>query len=158
MDARTSQGAVAGYKAAVLAADTYGEFFPALTTVATADRAARVLVVGAGVAGLHAISTARHLGARVTGYDIRPAAGSDITALGATFLAAPGGDSEDALLGSIADFDVVITAAHMPGRKPPVLVTMDAVRRMRPGSVIVDLCAGPMGGNHGTGRLDRLRA
>lgn len=166
MDALTSQAAVAGYKAAVLAADTFGGFFPMLTTAAGTVRPARILVLGAGVAGLQAISTARRMGAQVTGYDIRPAAHDDIASLGALFLdladvdsgAGEGGYAralsgdettrqQDRLADRIGEFDVVITTAQVPGRKPPVLVTDTAVRRMRPGSVIVDMAASPTGGN-----------
>lgn len=166
MDALTSQAAVAGYKAAVLAADTYGGYFPMLTTAAGVVRPARVLVLGAGVAGLQAISTARRMGAQVTGYDIRPAARDDIASLGALFLdldavesgAGEGGYAralsgdetsrqQQRLADRIGEFDVVITTAQVPGRKPPVLVTDTAVARMRPGSVIVDMAAAPTGGN-----------
>lgn len=172
MDALTSQATVAGYRAVLVAAGAYGHYFPMLTTAAGTVKPARVLVLGAGVAGLSAIGTARRLGALVTGYDVRPEARGDVRSLGARFLdlaptAGPdpvvGGAGEggyaraltgteqraqqQALDTAIADFDVVITTAQVPGRRPPVLVTTEAVKAMRPGSVIVDLAAGPLGGN-----------
>ena len=165
MDALTSQANVAGYKAVLVAADAYGGFFPMLMTAAGTSRPATVLVLGAGVAGLQAIATARRLGALVTGYDVRDAARGDVTSLGATFLdvAAPsaageGGyarqlteqerrDQQAALTEAIGRFDVVITTAQVPGRRPPVLVPAAAVAQMRPGSVVVDLAAGELGGN-----------
>jgi len=165
MDALTSQSTVAGYKAALVAADTFGGFFPMLTTAAGTVRPAKVLVIGGGVAGLQAIGTARRLGAIVTGYDVRAEARADISSLGAACLALPevaagegtGGYArqltpdeqraqQEQLGARIPEFDVVISTAQVPGRRPPVLVTAQAVRRMRPGSVIVDLAAGPLGG------------
>ncbi|MBO3751994.1 NAD(P) transhydrogenase subunit alpha [Streptosporangiaceae bacterium NEAU-GS5] len=166
MDALTSQDNIAGYKAAILAADTYQRFFPLLVTAAGTARPASVLVLGAGVAGLQAIGTARRLGAVVTGYDIRPEAREEIASLGASFLdigreiAADGSggyaaaltadgqrSQQDGLAARIGEFDVVITTARVPGRRPPLLVTEAAVKEMRPGSVIVDLAAGELGGN-----------
>jgi NAD(P) transhydrogenase subunit alpha len=165
MDALSSQANVAGYKAAVLAADTYGGFFPLLMTAAGTARPAQVLVLGAGVAGLAAIGTARRLGAVVTGYDVRPETREEVQSLGARFLDlgvsvtdGVGGYAraltEDerqaqqaALQERIADFDVVITTAQVPGRTPPLLVTAEALKAMRPGSVVVDIAAGPLGGN-----------
>lgn len=165
MDALTSQASVAGYKAVLVAADAYGGFFPMLMTAAGTSRPAAVLVLGAGVAGLQAIATARRLGAQVTGYDVRDAAKADVASLGATFLdlggvsAAGGGgyareltaDERDAqqraLVAAIARFDVVITTAQVPGRRPPVLVPAAALDALQPGSVVVDLAAGPLGGN-----------
>jgi proton-translocating NAD(P)+ transhydrogenase subunit alpha len=164
MDALTSQANVAGYKAAVLAADLYGGYFPMLMTAAGTVRPATVLVLGAGVAGLQAIGTARRLGAVVTGYDVREAARADIASTGATVLslgtdaAGEGGyaraltDEEaarqqDAMTAAIARFDVVITTAQVPGRTPPVLVTAAALAAMHPGSVVVDLAASDLGGN-----------
>ncbi|WP_262064393.1 NAD(P) transhydrogenase subunit alpha [Streptomyces sp. STR69] len=169
MDALTSQANVAGYKAAVLAADTYDRFFPMLTTAAGTMRPAQVLVLGAGVAGLQAIATARRLGAVVSAYDVRPASRGEVESLGARFLdvqtaQAPGSGAEQtgyareltqeelreqraALDGHIARSDVVITTAQVPGRKPPLLVSAEVVGRMKPGSVVVDLAASEFGGN-----------
>jgi H+-translocating NAD(P) transhydrogenase subunit alpha len=166
MDALTSQSNVAGYKAALVAAGEYARFFPLLITAAGTARPAKVLVLGTGVAGLQAIGTARRLGAVVSGYDIRPSSKDEVTSLGATFLeltsvgsaAGEGGyareltDGErqaqqDELTGHIARHDVVITTAQVPGRRPPLLVTEDAVKAMSPGSVIVDMGASALGGN-----------
>jgi NAD(P) transhydrogenase subunit alpha len=166
MDALTSQAAIAGYKAAVLAADTYGGYFPMLVTAAGTVRPATVLVLGTGVAGLAAIGTARRIGAVVTGYDIRPEAADEVRSLGAHFLdfgpapdgggtggyarALSGGEraAQQAVLQErVAGFDIVITTARVPGRTPPVLVTAGAVKGMRPGSVVIDLAAGADGGN-----------
>jgi len=165
MDALTSQANVAGYKAALVAADAYGGYFPMLMTAAGTTRPAQVLVIGAGVAGLQAIATARRLGALVTGYDVREAAHADITSTGAALLdlsattaSAAGGYAraltgqeaaaqQQALAAAVGHFDVIITTAQVPGRRPPLLVTADAVAALRPGSVIVDLAAGPLGGN-----------
>ncbi|HEV3096114.1 MAG TPA: Re/Si-specific NAD(P)(+) transhydrogenase subunit alpha [Candidatus Dormibacteraeota bacterium] len=164
MDALSSQAGIAGYKAVLLAANHLPKFFPLLMTAAGTVAPARVLVMGAGVAGLQAIATARRLGAVVEAYDVRPAVKDEVHSLGATFLELPleaqegtGGyareQSEDflrrqrELLGDrVAASDVVITTAAIPGRKAPILVTADMVRRMRPGSVIVDLAA-ETGGN-----------
>jgi NAD(P) transhydrogenase subunit alpha len=166
MDAVTSQANVAGYKAVLVAADTYGAYFPMLMTAAGTTRPAQVLVLGAGVAGLQAIATARRLGALVTGYDVRDAAHADIASTGATVLDLPGavsaagaggyarelGEDEahaerDAMDDAIGRFDVLITTAQVPGRRPPRLVSATALAGMRPGSVVVDLAAGPIGGN-----------
>jgi H+-translocating NAD(P) transhydrogenase subunit alpha len=166
MDALTSQANVAGYKAALVAADAYGRFFPLLITAAGTARPAKLLVLGTGVAGLQAIGTARRLGAQVSGYDVRPASKGEVESLGATFIdltsgvsaAGEGGyareltaeerDAQQAeLTGHIARHDVVITTAQVPGRRPPLLVTQDAVSQMGPGSVIVDMGASPLGGN-----------
>jgi proton-translocating NAD(P)+ transhydrogenase subunit alpha len=166
MDALTSQAGVAGYKAAVLAADTYGRYLPMMMTAAGTARPASVLVLGAGVAGLAAIGTARRLGAMVTGYDIRPEAAAEVRSVGAKFLDLTGiaaGEGTGGYARSlteaeresqqlqlqqhVADYDVVITTAAVPGRKPPVLVTEAAIKAMRPGSVIVDISAGLLGGN-----------
>ncbi len=164
MDALSSQAGIAGYKAVLLAANNLPKFFPLLMTAAGTVAPARVLVMGAGVAGLQAIATARRLGAVVEAYDVRPAVKDEVKSLGATFLELPleaqegtGGyareQSEDflrrqrELIGDrVAASDVVITTAAIPGRKAPILVTADMVRRMRPGSVIVDLAA-ETGGN-----------
>ncbi|MFF7474622.1 NAD(P) transhydrogenase subunit alpha [Streptomyces sp. NPDC008092] len=169
MDALTSQANVAGYKAAVLAADSYDRFLPMLTTAAGTMRPAQVLVLGAGVAGLQAIATARRLGAVVTAYDVRPESRGEVESLGARFLdiqspppgepgAARGGYARElteeeqqaqraALDAHIARTDVVITTAQVPGRTPPLLVTAGALAAMRTGSVVVDLAAGELGGN-----------
>jgi NAD(P) transhydrogenase subunit alpha len=166
MDALSSQANIAGYKAAVIAAATYGRFFPLLITAAGTARPARLLVLGAGVAGLQAIGTARRLGAVVSGYDVRPATKSEVESVGATFIeltsvgpaAGEGGyaraltEEERAaqqaeLAGHIARHDVVITTAQVPGRRPPLLVTEDALKAMAPGSVIVDMGASALGGN-----------
>lgn len=166
MDALTSQATIAGYKAVLVAADAYGGYLPMLTTAAGTFKPATVLVLGAGVAGLAAIGTARRLGAIVTAYDVRPAARADIESLGARFLelaplesgSGSGGYAreltgaerqaqQDALDEEVARFDIVITTAQVPGRRPPVLVTATALGRMRPGSVVVDLAAGELGGN-----------
>jgi NAD(P) transhydrogenase subunit alpha len=166
MDALTSQANVAGYKAALMAADAYGRFFPLLITAAGTARPAKLLVLGTGVAGLQAIGTARRLGAQVSGYDVRPASKGEVESLGATFIeltsgvsaAGEGGyareltaeerDAQQAeLAGHIARQDVVITTAQVPGRRPPLLVTAEAVAAMAPGSVVVDMGSSPLGGN-----------
>jgi NAD(P) transhydrogenase subunit alpha len=166
MDALSAMGTVAGYRAALVAAETLPKFFPLLTTAAGTIRPARVLVIGAGVAGLQAIATTRRLGAVVSGYDVRAAAAEQVESLGAKFVELPldTGDAEgqggyakaldeerqrrqvELLVPVIGDMDVVITTALVPGRRAPLLVSGDAVRAMRPGSVIVDLAA-PAGGN-----------
>ncbi|MEA2282653.1 MAG: H+-translocating transhydrogenase subunit alpha [Solirubrobacteraceae bacterium] len=163
MDALSSQANVAGYKAALLGAEHATRFFPMLMTAAGTIPPAKVLVLGAGVAGLQALATARRLGAQPTGYDVRPEAAEQVRSLGARWLdlgieaAGEGGyarelsDAErgrqqDALTDAIKGFDVVITTALVPGRPAPRMVTAEAVEGMRPGSVIVDL-AGETGGN-----------
>jgi NAD(P) transhydrogenase subunit alpha len=164
MDALSSQASLAGYKAVLMAANELGKFFPMLMTAAGTIAPARVLVLGAGVAGLQAIATARRLGAVVEAYDVRPAVKEEVESLGARFVELAleaqegqggyaGQQSDDflrrqrELLGErVAAADVVITTAAVPGRRAPVLVTTDMVRRMRPGSVIVDLAA-ETGGN-----------
>ena len=166
MDALTSQANVAGYKAALVAAEAYGRFFPLLITAAGTARPARLLVLGTGVAGLQAIGTARRLGALVSGYDVRPASKGEVESLGATFIeltsgvsaAGEGGyareltaaerDAQQAELAThIARHDVIITTAQVPGRRPPLLVTADAVGAMAPGSVLVDMGSSTLGGN-----------
>jgi NAD(P) transhydrogenase subunit alpha len=173
MDALTSQANVAGYKAAIVAAERFGRFFPMLITAAGTARPARVLVLGAGVAGLQAIGTARRLGAIVSGYDVRPSSKQEVESLGATFIeltsvgtaAGEGGyareltDEErqaqqDELAGHIARHDVIITTAQVPGRRPPMLVTEDAIKEMAGGSVIVDMGASALGGNVAGSRPD----
>lgn len=166
MDALSSQGNVAGYKAVVLAASEATRFFPMLTTAAGTVKPATVLVLGVGVAGLQALATAKRLGARTTGYDVRPEVSDQVRSVGAQWLdlgdsaisaAGEGGyareltDSERAqqqkkLEEAIGNFDVVITTALVPGRPAPRLVTAAAVQGMKPGSVVVDL-AGETGGN-----------
>jgi NAD(P) transhydrogenase subunit alpha len=166
MDALSAMSAVAGYKAVLKAAEALPKFFPLLTTAAGTVKPANVLVLGAGVAGLQAIATARRLGAKVWGYDIRDAVREEIESLGATFvqLALETTGQQDAggyakalaeekarrqtelLVPHIAAADVVISTALIPGRKAPLLISEDAVRIMAPGSVIVDLAA-PNGGN-----------
>ncbi len=163
MDALSSQATAAGYKAALLGAELSPRFFPMLTTAAGTIRPAKVLILGAGVAGLMAIATARRLGGMVEAYDVRRAAGEQVRSLGAKFLElqinaeGAGGYAreltpEEKLLESamvseaVAKADVVITTAAIPGRKAPVLVTKETVGRMKPGSVLVDLAA-ETGGN-----------
>jgi NAD(P) transhydrogenase subunit alpha len=168
MDALSSQATVSGYKAALLAADRLPRFFPMLTTAAGTIAPARVLVLGAGVAGLQAIATARRLGAVVSGFDVRPAVREQVQSLGATFLdlgvvgeETEGGYAREltpeeqqrqqaALEERIPDFDVLITTAAIPGRPAPWLIPAAAVGRMRPGSVIVDLAAEAGGNCEGT--------
>jgi H+-translocating NAD(P) transhydrogenase subunit alpha len=166
MDALTSQSNIAGYKAALLAATTFGRFFPLLITAAGTARPAKVLVLGTGVAGLQAIGTARRLGAIVSAYDVRPETKTEVESLGATFIeltsVGPAGgaggyaraltDAERAaqqaeLADHIARHDVVITTAQVPGRRPPLLVTSEAMKSMAPGSVLVDMGASELGGN-----------
>jgi len=166
MDALSSMATICGYKAVLLAADTLPRMCPMLTTAAGTIAPARVLIIGAGVAGLQAIATARRLGAVASAYDMRPASKEQVQSLGGRFveLAIEAKDAQDArgygkaqdetfyarqreLLGNvIAESDVVITAAVIPGKRSPVLVTKDMVARMSPGSVIVDLAA-ERGGN-----------
>ena len=166
MDALSSQANVAGYKAVLVAAEAYGRFFPLLITAAGTARPARLLVLGTGVAGLQAIGTARRLGAQVSGYDVRPASKGEVESLGATFLeltsavnaAGEGGYARELtaeereaqqaeLAAHIGRHDVVITTAQVPGRRPPLLVTGEAVAAMAAGSVIVDMGASSLGGN-----------
>ena len=166
MDALSSQANVGGYKAVLIAANTYGRYFPLLTTAAGTAKPANVLILGIGVAGLQAIGTARRLGAVVSAYDVRPETAEQAQSLGAKFvklktaidatgaggyareLTAEERAAQQADLNEvIASQDVVITTAQVPGRKPPVLVTADAVRAMRSGSVIVDMAASALGGN-----------
>ena len=164
MDVLTSQASVAGYRAAIVAAHAYGRYIPMMVTAAGTAKPAKVLVLGAGVAGLQAIATARRLGARVTAYDVRPAARDEIASLGASFLdtgivaAGEGGYAREltraesdaqreALSAAIASFDIVIATAKVPGRTPPLLVPASALSAMRRGSVVVDLAASRLGGN-----------
>jgi len=164
MDALSSQATVAGYKAVLLAADRSPKMFPLLMTAAGTVAPARALILGAGVAGLQAIATARRLGAVVSAFDVRAAVKEQVESLGATFLdlgvraeETTGGyateltseqqlEQQRALEERIPDFDIVVTTALIPGRPAPRLIPADAVRKMRPGSVIVDLAA-ETGGN-----------
>jgi NAD(P) transhydrogenase subunit alpha len=164
MDALSSQATVAGYKAALIAADRLPRFLPMLMTAAGTIPPAKVLVLGAGVAGLQAIATARRLGAVVSAFDVRPAVREQVESLGATFLdlgvqgeETEGGyareltpeqqaEQQAELQTRIPGFDAIVTTAAIPGRPAPTLVTAEAVRGMRPGSVIVDLAA-ETGGN-----------
>src|SRR5436309_13765865 len=166
MDALSSMATICGYKAVVLAADRLPRLFPMLTTAAGTITPARAFVIGAGVAGLQAIATARRLGAVASAYELRPVAKEQVQSLGGRFVELPieAKDAEDArgyaraqdetfykrqreLLGKVvSESDVVITAAVIPGKKPPILVTKEMVASMAPGSVIVDL-AGERGGN-----------
>ena len=166
MDALSSMATISGYKAVVLAADTLPRIFPMLTTAAGTITPGRILVMGAGVAGLQAIATGRRLGAVVSAYDLRPAVKEQVQSLGGRFVELPieAKDAQDArgyataqgeefyrkqreLLGKVvAENDVVVTAAVIPGKISPVLVTKEMVARMAPGSVIVDLAA-ERGGN-----------
>ncbi len=174
MDVLSSMATVAGYRAVLVAAGLLPKFFPLLMTAAGTIAPAKVLVIGAGVAGLQAIATARRLGGVVEAYDTRPAVKEQVESLGARFVELPleAGDAQDAggyakaqseefyrrqreLLGArVADSDVVITTALVPGRRAPVLVTEEMVRAMRPGSVIVDLAA-EAGGNCALTEADR---
>jgi NAD(P) transhydrogenase subunit alpha len=164
MDALSSQATVSGYKGALLAAERLPKFFPMLTTAAGTVPPAKVLVLGAGVAGLQAIATARRLGAVVSGFDVRPVVKEQVESLGASFLdlgirgeETAGGyateltpeqqaQQQQALEERIPDFDAVITTALIPGRAAPRLIPAAAVHGMRPGSVVVDLAA-EAGGN-----------
>jgi NAD(P) transhydrogenase subunit alpha len=163
MDALSSQANVTGYKAVLSAAQYSTRFFPMMTTAAGTVKPATVLVLGVGVAGLQALATAKRLGARTTGFDVRPEVAEQVRSLGAKWLelgvtaAGEGGyaraltsaeqaEQQRRLTEAIPGFDVVITTALVPGRAAPRLVTADAVRRMRSGSVVVDL-AGEAGGN-----------
>lgn len=167
MDAMTSQNSVMGYKAAIKAADEYGAFFPMMTTAAGTIRPAKVLILGAGIAGLQAIGTARRLGAVVTAYDVRPASKGEVESLGASFLdldldfskgQGEGGYARElsaeeraaqqaAVDSKAAEFDVIITTAKVPGRKPPVLLTSAGIDGLHQGAVVLDCAASDLGGN-----------
>jgi H+-translocating NAD(P) transhydrogenase subunit alpha len=163
MDALSSQAGVAGYKAVLLAAERSTRFFPMLTTAAGTVKPAQALILGVGVAGLQALATAKRLGARTTGYDVRPEVADQVRSLGAQWLdlgieaVGEGGyareltederaEQQKRLEEAITGFDVVITTANVPGRRAPTLVTAKAVEGMRAGSVVVDM-AGERGGN-----------
>jgi NAD(P) transhydrogenase subunit alpha len=166
MDVLSSQANVGGYRAVLIAAENYGRYFPLLTTAAGTARPANVLILGVGVAGLQAIATARRLGAIVKAYDVRSETKEQAESLGAQFIvlksvadaSGAGGYArqltpeeqaaqQQELNGYIGGMDVVITTAQVPGRRPPLLVTADAVKGMKPGSVIVDMAASALGGN-----------
>ncbi|MDR2772585.1 MAG: NAD(P) transhydrogenase subunit alpha [Elusimicrobiota bacterium] len=171
MDAMTSQAAVAGYKAVILAANEFCSFLPMMTTAAGTIKPASVLILGAGIAGLQAIGTARRLGAVVTAYDVRPAAKEEVLSLGAKFLdlAAYGGPDlsegqgaggyareltpeektaqQAAVDKAAANFDIIIATAQVPGRRPPVLLTKQGLDGLKRGSVVVDVAASALGGN-----------
>ncbi|MDX1619405.1 MAG: NAD(P) transhydrogenase subunit alpha [Nitriliruptorales bacterium] len=164
MDALSSQATAAGYAAVLLGASTSRKFFPMLTTAAGTIAPAKVLVLGAGVAGLQAVATAKRLGASVSAYDIRPEAAEQIESVGGRVVDLDADDADgeggyaraldqteqerqhELLTPYVADSDVVITTAAVPGRTAPILITHEMVHRMRPGAVIVDLAA-PAGGN-----------
>ncbi len=166
MDALSAMASLAGYKATLIAANRLPRFFPLLTTAAGTVRPANVTILGAGVAGLQAIATARRLGARVWGYDIREAAREEVKSLGAQFveldlemedmqdeggyakalMAAKAEQQVELLVPHLAKSDVVITTALIPGRRAPTLVSEAAVKAMKPGSIVVDLAAAT-GGN-----------
>jgi len=166
MDALSSMATIAGYKAVLLAAEALPRMFPMLNTAAGTVAAARVFIIGAGVAGLQAIATSRRLGARVEAYDVRPAVKEQIQSLGARFVELPieAGDAQDAggyakaqdesfyrrqremMLKTVAATDVVISTAAIPGKRAPILITEEMVKAMPPGSAIVDLAAAT-GGN-----------
>ena len=167
MDEMTSQNSVMGYKAAITAADAYGSFLPMMTTAAGTIRPAKALVLGAGIAGLQAIGTLKRLGAVVTAYDVRPASQSEVESLGAKFLdlgldfskgqgeggyaralsAEEQAQQQAAVDEKAAGFDIIITTAKVPGRKPPVLLTAAGVKGLKRGAVIVDCAASDLGGN-----------
>ncbi len=166
MDVLSSQANVGGYRAVLMGAVEYGRYFPLLTTAAGTARPANVLVLGVGVAGLQAIATARRLGSVVKAYDVRSETKEQAESLGAQFIVlksvadatGTGGYARELtaeeraaqqteLNDHISGMDVIITTAQVPGRRPPVLVTGDAIKQMKPGSVIVDMAASAMGGN-----------
>jgi H+-translocating NAD(P) transhydrogenase subunit alpha len=173
MDALSSQATVSGYKAILIGADRLPKFLPMLMTAAGTVAPAKVLVIGAGVAGLQAIATARRLGAVVSGFDVRPAVKEQVESLGATFLdlGVVGEETEggyareltedeqklqqEALEARIGDFDLVVTTALIPGRPAPQLIPRSAIESMRPGSVIVDLAA-EAGGNAELSEADQV--
>jgi H+-translocating NAD(P) transhydrogenase subunit alpha len=166
MDALTSQANVSGYRSVLVAAQSFGRYLPMMVTAAGTARPAEVLVLGAGVAGLQAIGTARRLGALVRAFDVRPDSRSEVASLGASFLditavtsaAGEGGYArplteaeQQALVAELATHivkhNIVITTAQVPGRRPPLLVSSEAIEGMRAGSVVVDTASSPLGGN-----------
>ena len=178
MDVLSSQGNIAGYKAVIVAADAYDRYMPMLMTAAGTVKAARVLILGAGVAGLQAIATAKRLGAVVEAFDVRPAVKEQVESLGAKFVEVPVSEDEKKAAETAGGYaremsddykqrqaalideraraaDIVITTALIPGRAAPVLVREDTVKGMRPGSVIVDMAV-KQGGNCPLSELDRI--
>jgi NAD(P) transhydrogenase subunit alpha len=178
MDVLSSQANIAGYKAVLLAADTYQKFFPMLMTAAGTVKAARVLVLGAGVAGLQAIATAKRLGAVIEAFDVRPAAKEQVESLGAKFVEVPLSEEEKAQAETAGGYaremsddykrrqgelvhqraaaaDIIITTALIPGRPAPVLIKEETVQAMKPGSVIVDMAV-EAGGNCPLSELDKI--
>jgi NAD(P) transhydrogenase subunit alpha len=178
MDVLSSQANIAGYKAVLVAANEYARFMPMLMTAAGTVKAARVLVLGAGVAGLQAIATAKRLGAVVEAFDVRPAVKEQVKSLGAKFIEVEASDAEKTALATAGGYaremsddyrqrqsqlideravvaDIIITTALVPGRRAPLLVHEDTLRRMKPGSVIVDLAA-EQGGNCALTEPDRV--
>ncbi len=165
MDALSSQSSAAGYRAGIVAAEAFGRYLPMMITASGTAKPARVIVIGTGVAGLQAIATTKRLGAVVTGYDVRAASRGEVESLGAQFLtssvsegAGAGGyaraltaeeqaTQQAELAAALAGFDIIITTAKVPGRTPPVLVSEETLRTLRPGSVCVDLGASDRGGN-----------
>ena len=175
MDVLSSQANIAGYKSVILAADYLPRLFPMMMTAAGTIAPAKVFVIGAGVAGLQAIATARRLGAKVTSYDIRPAVKEQVESLGATFLQIEVGEKstetsggyaqemdaefyrkqQEMMSDAVAEADAVITTAAVPGKRAPVLVNAEMIRRMKPGAVIIDLAA-ERGGNCELTKPDEL--
>ena len=178
MDVLSSQANIAGYKAVLLAADTYQKFFPMLMTAAGTVKAARVLILGAGVAGLQAIATAKRLGAVIEAFDVRPAAKEQVESLGAKFVEVPLSEEEKAQAETAGGYaremsddykrrqgelvhqraaaaDIIVTTALIPGRPAPVLIREETVRAMKPGSVIVDMAV-EAGGNCPLSELDKI--
>jgi NAD(P) transhydrogenase subunit alpha len=165
MDALSSQASAAGYRAAIVAAEAFGRYLPMMITASGTATPAKVIVIGAGVAGLQAIATTKRLGAVVTGYDVRGASRQEVESLGARFLtssvaaeAMSGGYAraltpeeravqQAELAAALTPFDVIITTAKVPGRRPPVLVSRQTIERLRPGTVCVDLGSSDQGGN-----------
>ncbi|AAT89923.1 hypothetical protein ATY41_11620 [Leifsonia xyli subsp. xyli] len=175
-DALSSQSSAAGYRAAIVAAEAYAQFLPMMSTAAGTFRPARVLVIGAGVAGLQALATARRLGAITFGYDVRPTSRAEVESVGATFVTSAVADARgvggyaraltvdehhrqaDELADIVRHADVVITTAKVPGGRPPLLVNAGMLATMASGSVCIDLAVGPRGGNiEGARDGDRYR-
>jgi NAD(P) transhydrogenase subunit alpha len=165
MDALSSQSSAAGYRAAIIAAETFGRYLSMMITASGTATPAKVIVIGTGVAGLQAIATARRLGAVVTGYDVRAASQREVESLGASFLTSSvspqisdGGyatelsaeekaTQQDELAAALTAFDIIITTAKVPGRTPPLLVSTETLASLRWGSVCVDLGCSDQGGN-----------
>lgn len=178
MDVLSSQANIAGYKAVLMAANVYQKFFPMLMTAAGTVKAARVLILGAGVAGLQAIATAKRLGAVIEAFDVRPVAKEQVESLGAKFVEVPLSEEEKMQAETAGGYaremsddykrrqgelvhqraaaaDIIITTALIPGRPAPVLITEETVRAMKPGSVIVDMAV-EAGGNCPLSELDKI--